>query len=148
MTTKGYRMRFHVCSAVIVCALLMPLMGSADTSETMTWDPAGWAIVVAPDALPSEQYAGREFQQYVRECTGVELPIAEAPPEPTQNVFVGPSAAAGSSSAPLPLRQSGAHEDERIARPSRNCEMPFSPPKESSPALADAAQRMPRTGDC
>jgi uncharacterized protein DUF4838/glycosyl hydrolase family 67 len=92
-------MRFHVCSAVIVCALLMPLMGSADTSETMTWDPAGWTIVVAPDALPSEQYAGREFQQYFREHTGVELPIAEAPPKPTQNVFVGPSVAVGSSSA-------------------------------------------------
>ncbi|MCP4639888.1 MAG: DUF4838 domain-containing protein [bacterium] len=100
-------MKFHVSLLIGVCAVLLPLTsGAAELAfdseslpEPVAWNLADWTIVSAPDALPSEQYAAREFQQYFKEYTGVELPIEAAPPKPTHNVYVGPSAAVGFSSA-------------------------------------------------
>jgi hypothetical protein len=38
----------------------------------------GWDIVLAEDAIPTEQYAAQEFQQLFAEASGVTLPIVMA----------------------------------------------------------------------
>jgi len=54
---------------------------------------AGWDIVVAPDAIPSERYAAEEFQSIFALASGVELPIVTAPDRADRHVLIGPSAA-------------------------------------------------------
>jgi len=50
-----------------------------------------WDIVVAEDAIPSEQYAAEELQQHVAEATGHTFPIVTATDRANRHVFVGPS---------------------------------------------------------
>ncbi len=52
-------------------------------------DMNGWTIVVADGAIPSEQYAAKEFQSLFQQATGIELPIASDPPDKKHNVFIG-----------------------------------------------------------
>jgi len=53
----------------------------------------GWDIVVANDALPSEQYAAEEFQKFFGQATGASLPIVRSPERADRHVFIGPGAA-------------------------------------------------------
>lgn len=50
-----------------------------------------WTIVVGDGAIASEQYAAQEFQTWLRETAGINLPTAATPPGPEHNVFIGPS---------------------------------------------------------
>lgn len=53
-----------------------------------------WTIVVADNALPSERYAGEEFQALFKQATGLSLPITAAAPNKKHNIFIGPDAVA------------------------------------------------------
>ena len=69
--------------------------GSVSGAESL--DPAdmsGWTVVVAENAIPSENFAAQEFQSLFRQATGVELPLSYNGPSKTQNVFIGLSPAA------------------------------------------------------
>jgi hypothetical protein len=48
-----------------------------------------WTIVVDDDAILSERYAAEEFQSIFLQVTGINLPIANIPPKPTHNIFIG-----------------------------------------------------------
>ncbi|MEW6236896.1 MAG: DUF4838 domain-containing protein [Candidatus Omnitrophota bacterium] len=73
----------------------------------------GWTIVVADDALASEQYAAQEFQSLFKQAADIELPIAAQPPADARNVFIGPSEAMSRSSAAVSLDGLG-EEDLRL----------------------------------
>ena len=49
----------------------------------------GWTIVVSSDAIPSEHYAAQEFQSLFKQALGIQLPIANQPPQASRNVFIG-----------------------------------------------------------
>jgi hypothetical protein len=55
----------------------------------------GWTIVVAPDAIPSEQHAALFFQKTFSDIAGVVLPIASTPNEKKGGIFIGPAAGSG-----------------------------------------------------
>ncbi len=61
-----------------------------------------WTIVVAKDAIPSEQYAAEEFQGLFRQAAGLDLPIQNAAPKSTGNIFIGPGA--GLAASPVALQ--------------------------------------------
>lgn len=67
----------------------------------------GWAIVVASDAIPSEQFAGKEFQALFEQATGIKLLIAAKPANATRNVFVGPSEFVAGGSAAISVDDLG-----------------------------------------
>jgi len=52
---------------------------------------AGWDIVVAKDASPSETYATEEFRSIFAQATGIELATVTAPDRADRHVFIGPS---------------------------------------------------------
>ncbi len=52
----------------------------------------GWTIVVANDAIPSEQFAAEEFKTLFKQATGIDLAVAAAPPAKKHNIFIGPGA--------------------------------------------------------
>jgi hypothetical protein len=79
------RIALAVASVGLACAPAWAL-GSIELG-----DMKDWTIVVAPDAIPSEQYAAREFQGLFKQATGAELPIAAAPVK-THGVYIGPGA--------------------------------------------------------
>jgi len=85
------------------CILAMMLWASAtaaNAAESRGVDLAalaGWDIVVAADALPSEAYAADEFRAHFAQATGIELPKTTAPDRPDRHVFIGPSKALADS---------------------------------------------------
>jgi hypothetical protein len=48
---------------------------------------AGWGIVVAKDASPSETYVAEEFRSIFAQATGIELPTVTAPERADRHVF-------------------------------------------------------------
>jgi len=52
---------------------------------------AGWDIVVAKDASPSEIYAAEEFRSIFAQATGIELATVTVPGRADRHVFIGPS---------------------------------------------------------
>ncbi len=52
---------------------------------------SGWDIVVASDALPSEQYAAEEFRGVLAQATGIDLRIVATSDRAAQHVLIGPS---------------------------------------------------------
>ena len=50
----------------------------------------GWDIVIAEDAIPSEIYAAKEFQNHFELASGIKLPIVKAIDRPDLHVFIGP----------------------------------------------------------
>jgi hypothetical protein len=59
---------------------------------------AGWDIVVAPDASPSETYAADEFRSVFAQATGIELAKVTAPDRADRHVFIGASKSLAGSS--------------------------------------------------
>lgn len=55
-----------------------------DTSKMKDWD-----IIVAADAIPSEKYAGEEFQRLFKDATGMALPINSKAQGESNHVFIG-----------------------------------------------------------
>lgn len=52
---------------------------------------AGWDIVIADDAIPSEVYAAEEFQSFLAQASGIQLPIVTAADRPDRHVLIGAS---------------------------------------------------------
>jgi len=75
------RVAFGLC-AVLVCG---PALAAGVNARMMK----DWTIVAADDAIPSERHAAAQFQGLFKAVTGIELPIAEAPPGKHGNVFIG-----------------------------------------------------------
>ena len=89
-------------SMLIGCVVLVGFTMSAVAAEREGVDLAqlaGWDIVVAEDALPSEAYAAEEFRTIFAEATGIELPITTTPDRPDRHVLIGPSKSLADSSA-------------------------------------------------
>ncbi len=76
---------------IVVGALLVARTAAAQQSGVDLTNLAGWDIVVASDALPSEQYAAEEFHAIFAQATGVELPIAATSDRADRHVLIGPS---------------------------------------------------------
>ena len=55
-----------------------------DVSKMKDWD-----IIVDPDAIPSEKYAGEEFQRLFKEATGMMLPINSKAQGESNHVYIG-----------------------------------------------------------
>ena len=52
-------------------------------------------IVVSPAAAPAEQHAAEELQRFLRQMSGAELPIANAPAKDLPNITIGSAAPEG-----------------------------------------------------
>jgi hypothetical protein len=61
---------------------------AAENGEKIPWDVGNWAIVVAEDAIPSEQYAASELQAVLEQATGTVLPI-QSTSSTAGTIFVG-----------------------------------------------------------
>ncbi len=84
-------MRKFVVFTVLFSLGLCATVGAAETAPVLSFSPAGWTVVLAGDAIPSEKYAAQEFQAIIEQASGVKLPIAAAAPKPTHNIFIGVS---------------------------------------------------------
>ena len=84
--------------AIIAALVTIALPGALATSSLDLNRLRGWTIVVADEAIPSEQFAAVELQKLLEESVGTKLPMQSKPPEPLHNIFVGPSPALESSS--------------------------------------------------
>jgi hypothetical protein len=60
--------------------------------EVSVLDMRDWTIVSAPDAIPSEVYAAKEFQSLFKLVSGTELPIKTGAPDRQHNIFIGTGA--------------------------------------------------------
>lgn len=89
----------------VLTAGMIPLAWAKPTLDLSRLQ--GWTIVVATDAIPSEKYAATELQSLFAEAVGVKLPIQTNAPEPSHNIFVGPSLALESNSASLKIDDLG-----------------------------------------
>ncbi len=79
-------------SLAIGCGAAAP--GKVSTAPTLhLGDLASWTLVVAADAIPSEQYAAAEFQRLFKAATGAELRCADAPASGHNAIFIGDSPA-------------------------------------------------------
>ncbi len=56
-------------------------------------DLSKWSILVAPDAIPSEQFAAQEFQTLWQACSGVTLPISNVGETGKNYIVIGPGMA-------------------------------------------------------
>jgi len=81
-------------SRVIVLAICPFAMASESLELGAMKD---WSIVVAGDAIPSEQYAAQEFQGLYERATGTRLAIVSEPREPARNIFIGSGKAMAAS---------------------------------------------------
>ena len=82
-----------------IVATVLLTCGTGAGEETLNLSKmSDWTVVVAPDAIPSEQYAAEEFRGLVKQAVGIDLPIAKQPPRPNKNVFIGAGEAMRSSS--------------------------------------------------
>lgn len=79
--------RLNIIVMALVAGVLAPL-AQAETIPVATIN--GWSIVVAPDAIPSEQYAAEEFQRLWELCTGVKLPLGNTAELGQPVVAIGP----------------------------------------------------------
>ena len=82
-----------------IVATVLLTCGTGAGEETLNLSKmSDWTVVVAPDAIPSEQYVAEEFRGLVKQAVGIDLPIAKQPPRPNKNVFIGAGEAMRSSS--------------------------------------------------
>ncbi len=95
----------------IVLFTLLFISNIASAKDTIKLsDLKSWTIITAEDAIPSEQYAANEFQALIKKAAGFELPIKQAPGDPTHNIFIGASPAMRSSAIGFDIE--GFNEEE------------------------------------
>jgi len=75
---------------MMLCASAVSAQPQAGVDLAAMW---GWDIVVAPEAIPSEQHAAEEFRKLFAEASGVELPLVTSTSRPDNHVFIGQSPA-------------------------------------------------------
>ncbi len=71
----------------------------------------GWDIVVADEAISSEEYAAEEFQKWFGQASGIELPLRTTAQGEADHVYIGPDAGALHYATPR-LNLSGIGEEE------------------------------------
>ena len=72
-------------AGLAACAMAAPQQG-VDLAQL-----AGWDIVVADDAIPSELYAAQEFRSIFAQASGIELPIVNTTDRSDRHVLIGAS---------------------------------------------------------
>ncbi|MDX9971416.1 MAG: DUF4838 domain-containing protein [FCB group bacterium] len=82
-------MKFVVGAWVLLCGVAV-----ADEAAIPLDSLSQWSIVVAGDAIPSEQYAAQEFQTLFAQLTGATLPIEQPGHGTSRHIHIGPGAAA------------------------------------------------------
>ena len=82
---------------IIFTLLTISNITSAKDTIKLT-DLKSWTIIIAQDAIPSEQYAANEFQELIKKAADFELPIKHEPVNPSHNIFIGYSPDMRSSS--------------------------------------------------
>lgn len=85
--------------------VLAAAAGAVDIVRLSDWD-----IVVADDAIASEAYAAKEFQEVLLQASGMRLPIVHKADRPDRHVFIGPSKALRSSSVGFDVDDLGEEE--------------------------------------
>ena len=98
----------RICMLVII---LTTFARSSEAADLAAMDD--WNIVVAEDAIPSERYAGQEFQQLFKQATGLKLPMVSKISRTDRHIFIGPGAAMHDSSVGFRTGEMGS-EDLRI----------------------------------
>ena len=78
---------------LIFLLITVPIAARAATDHVELHTAAEWPIVVAADAIPSERYAAEEFQLLWKQCTGVDAPIRDTPPDSGGCIAIGPGVA-------------------------------------------------------
>ena len=106
--------------AIIVVILQATLVFAANettaTEKTNGIDLAKldhWDIVVAEEAIASEQYAAEEFQDFFQQASGVRLPIVNETERSDRHVFIGPGQPLHASNVGFSIEGFG-EEDHRI----------------------------------
>ena len=102
---------FAVLIVVFACGII-PAIAKSPQGVNLA-QLKGWDIVVADDAIPSEKYAAKEFQEFFGEASGIKLPIVTAVDRPDRHVFIGPSQAFSASNVGFGIKDLG-DEDLRI----------------------------------
>ncbi|MBI5091615.1 MAG: DUF4838 domain-containing protein [Candidatus Hydrogenedentes bacterium] len=92
-------MRVFVCISLVSLASVVAAASDKGAGIPAT-ELKDWAIVVAPDAIPSEKSAAEEFQSLFKQCTGTDLRIVDRPAK-KRAVLIG-IGAQGKSEAATP----------------------------------------------
>ncbi len=105
--------RARSLSAGWVCLLVCGTTLAAPPRAVELADLDGWDIVIAEDAIASEQYAAQELQRFVALAVGHTLPIVSSADREDRHFFVGPSHAMRESALGFSIEACGP-EDLRI----------------------------------
>src|SRR5689334_3545354 len=89
--------------AALACTL--PLAGFAAGLELVHNGKSAYAIVIAPDASPSERHGATELQRFVEEISGARLPVTAEPQ--ARMVLVGDGPALQQLHVAIPFRELG-----------------------------------------
>ncbi len=77
---------------------------------------AGWDIVIAEDAIPSEVYAAQEFQSIFAQAGGIELKIVTAPDRADRHVLIGASQSLTDAALGFDIAAMGAEQLRIVVR--------------------------------
>ena len=115
---KNHRVRTII---ILVLAVVWPgnLIHAKTTTPVDLTQLADWDIVVADDAIPSEDYAAEEFQTFFAQASGLKLPIVSDINRPDRHIFIGPSQTMQASTLGFSVAQF-APEDLRIVARDNN----------------------------
>ncbi len=86
----------RVFQVAVTLTLLLFANASAHSSSVDLAHLNGWDIIVAKDAIPSEQYAAQELQTFLEQATGTHVEITQTAPKKTSShhFYVGNGPAA------------------------------------------------------
>ena len=98
----------RICMLAVILAKFACSSEAADLAALDDWN-----IVVAENAIPSEHYAGEEFQQFFERATGEKLPSVSKISRTDRHIFIGPGADMRDSSVGFKTDEMG-NEDLRI----------------------------------
>jgi len=105
-------MRLLILPALLMCSVA----GCAAPRGVDLAAMDGWDIVVAPDSLPSEQYAAEQFQTFFAQATGKRLPIVNEAKGRARHVFIGPGEAMRKSRCGFDTDEFGPEDLRYVAR--------------------------------
>ncbi len=71
--------------------LMLPGEGRAETPALIRDGASDYVIAVAADAIPAERNAAQQLQHYLKEISGVELPVVNTVPAASPAIYVGQS---------------------------------------------------------
>ena len=108
MTFRSILLSIFVMLSLTACSYGVDPVNLADLD--------GWDIVVADDAIPSENYAAEEFQRFFEQASGVKLPIDKYIDRPNHHIFIGTGELLRSSDVAFSIEEMGEEESRIIVR--------------------------------